>query len=223
MSQWEVRHRLPAFNVVLPVNSKQTFYLRFASRTMIRLPLMLWSPKALTDYSQSENLGWGVFFGLMLMMFSYNVTFYFLTRERSYLLFSGTVLAYAFYLAALDGWTSRLWPDSALNRLAYAYPAGGCAFLFLPLRSWARDSTSTHHRAFKCSSRLPPALIPLLDITQPFPAASYGPGDPCTPLVLLAGSARWRRGYRTAAISCSHGSSFCAQAWYSHCCRLVFG
>jgi diguanylate cyclase len=54
----------------------------------------------------------------MLMMFCYNVTFYFLTRERGYLLFSGAVAAYTFYLAALDGWTLELlWPESpALNR-----------------------------------------------------------------------------------------------------------
>ena len=101
MSQWEIRHRLPTFNLLLPPNHEQTFYLRFASRTMMRLPLILWSPKALTDHSQSENLGWGLFLGLMLMMFCYNLTFYFLTRERSYLLFSGTVAAYTFYLAAL--------------------------------------------------------------------------------------------------------------------------
>ena len=85
MSQWEIHHRLPTFNLLLPANHEETFYLRFASRTMMRLPLVLWSPQALTDHSQTENLGWGLFFGLMLMMFCYNVTFYFLTRERSYL------------------------------------------------------------------------------------------------------------------------------------------
>ncbi|HEX2524042.1 MAG TPA: 7TM-DISM domain-containing protein, partial [Terriglobia bacterium] len=38
MSHWEIHHRLPAFNLSLPANHEETFYLRFASRTMMRLP-----------------------------------------------------------------------------------------------------------------------------------------------------------------------------------------
>ena len=207
MSQWEIRHRLPTFNLVLPVNSEQTFYLRFASRTMMRLPLMLWSPKALIDHSQSENLGWGLFFGLMLMMFSYNVTFYFLTRERSYLLFSGTVAAYAFYLAALDGWTFELlWPDSpALNRLGVRL-SGPLAVLSVLFFAIAFLGTRQHlpriHRALRILIPIytAAALIPLLDTTQLFPRGLHTVlAVPAFLLVLLAGLARWRQGYQPAA------------------------
>jgi len=207
MSQWDVHHRLPTFGLVLPVNSEQSFYLRFASRTMMRLPLMLWSPKALTDRSQSENLGWGLFFGLMLMMFSYNVTFYFLTRERSYLLFSGTVLAYAFYLAALDGWTFELlWPNSpALNRLGVRL-SGPLAVLSVLFFAIAFLGTRQHlpriHRAFRILIPIyaAAALIPLLDTTQLFPRGLHTVlAVPAFLLVLLAGLARWRQGYQPAA------------------------
>jgi two-component system, sensor histidine kinase LadS len=102
MSQREVHHRLPTFNLLLPVNREQTFYLRFASRTMMRLPLMLWSPKALTDHSQAENLGWGLFFGLMLMMFSYNII---LSHARAELFI---VLRYGGCLCLLPGCLGRM-------------------------------------------------------------------------------------------------------------------
>jgi len=207
MSQWEIRHRLPTFDLLLPVNQEQTFYLRFASRTMMRLPLTLWSPKALIDHSQGENLGWGLFFGLMLMMFCYNVTFYFLTRERSYLLFSGAVAAYTLYLAALDGWTFELlWPESpAVNRLAVRLsgPLAVLSVLFFAISFLGtRLHTPLIHRAFRV---LMPAygvaaVLPLLDRSQILPRGLHTAlAVPAFLLVLLAGLIRWRQKYPPAA------------------------
>ena len=207
MSQWEIRHRLPTFNLLLPVKQEQTFYMRFASRTMMRLPLILWSPKALTDHSQSENLGWGLFFGLMLMMFCYNLTFYFFTRERSYLLFSGAVAAYTFYLAALDGWTFELlWPESpALNRLGVRL-SGPLAVLSVLFFAISFLSTRLHtpliHRAFRVliPAYSAAALLPLLDRSQILPRGLHtGLAVPAFLLVLLAGLIRWRQKYPPAA------------------------
>ena len=207
MSQWEIHHRLPTFNLLLPANHEETFYLRFASRTMMRLPLVLWSPQALTDHSQTENLGWGLFFGLMLMMFCYNVTFYFLTRERSYLLFSGAVAAYTFYLAALDGWTFELlWPESpALNRLGVRLsgPLAVLAVLFFAISFLGtRLHTPLIHRGFKVliPAYSIAALLPLLDRGQILPRGLHTAlAVPAFLLVLLAGLLRWRQKYAPAA------------------------
>ena len=197
---------------------------------MMRLPLMLWSPKALTDHSQSENLGWGVFFGLMLMMFSYNVTFYFLTRERSYLLFSGAVLAYAFYLAALDGWTFELlWPDSpALNRLGVRL-SGPVAVLSVLFFAIAFLGTRQHlpriHRAFRILIPIysAAALLPLLDTAKSFPVAFIRFWQ-----CLRSCWCCWRgwlggdKGIARSLVSCSRGSFFYVPESFLPCCRLAF-
>ncbi len=233
MSQWEIRHRLPTFNLLLPANHEETFYLRFASRTMMRLPLILWSPKALTDHSQTENLGWGLFFGLMLMMFCYNVTFYFLTRERSYLLFSGAVAAYTFYLAALDGWTFELlWPESpALNRLGVRLsgPLAVLSVLFFAISFLGtRLHTPLIHRAFKVliPAYSIAALLPLLDRGQILPRGLHTAlAVPAFLLVLLAGLIKVETKVRSRSplLACvghlsDRGHRFCDDAgWYSAC------
>ncbi len=206
MSQWEIRHRLPTFNLSLPANHEETFYLRFASRTMMRLPLVLWSPKALTDYSQTENLGWGVFFGLMLMMFCYNVTFYFLTREKSYLLFSGAVAAYTFYLAALDGWTLELlWPESpALNRLGVRL-SGPLAVLSVLFFAISFLGTRLHTPIFIEFSNFDSRLCALrrcfLCWTRPNPSTRppYGSSCACLPAGAAGGPDKVETKVRSAA------------------------
>ncbi|HEX2524041.1 MAG TPA: 7TM-DISM domain-containing protein [Terriglobia bacterium] len=168
--------------------------------------MVLWSPKALTDHSQTENLGWGLFFGLMLMMFCYNLTFFVLTRERSYLLFSGAVAAYTFYLTALDGWTFELlWPESpGLNRLGVRL-SGPLAVLSVVFFAISFLGTRLHtpliHRAFRV---LIPAygiaaLLPLLDRGQILPRGLHTAlAVPGFLLVLIAGLIRWRQKYAPA-------------------------
>ena len=62
----------------------------------------------------------------MLMMFCYNVTFYFLTRERSYLLFFGAVLLIP---SIWPPWTDGHSSFSGLN----LRPLTGWAYVYLVL------------------------------------------------------------------------------------------
>jgi PAS domain S-box-containing protein len=75
------------FNLSIPTQGVQTYYLRFQNGGSITFPLSLWQPDALARQVQKEQLLEGIFFGVMLGLLFYNLFLFFSLRDRSYLYF----------------------------------------------------------------------------------------------------------------------------------------
>jgi signal transduction histidine kinase len=73
------------FNLLVPIQSQQTYYLRFQNGASMTLPLTLWKMNAFMYETQQEQILHGIFLGSLLILLVYNLVLLFSIREASYL------------------------------------------------------------------------------------------------------------------------------------------
>lgn len=105
-------HRHPNFLVDLMRGESAELYLRVRSESSIQLPLEMRTSERFLADSTPEYLGLGVYYGIMLGLFFYNLILYASTRDRTflyYVLYVGLFSAGQFCLNGLS--FQYLWPD----------------------------------------------------------------------------------------------------------------
>ncbi|WP_375443822.1 7TM diverse intracellular signaling domain-containing protein [uncultured Fibrella sp.] len=86
------------FGIRLPSDQYQTLYLHLVSHYGQQyFPLTVWTEKAYVEAGSSMSLLWGGFYGILLIVLCYHAFIYAFTRERSYLLLCGYLVAYIAY------------------------------------------------------------------------------------------------------------------------------
>jgi PAS domain S-box-containing protein len=83
----DISHPRIIFNLAIPPQSQQTYYLRFQNGASMTLPLTLWTQKAFLDNALVEQIAHGVFFGVLIGLLFYNLFLLVSLREASYLYF----------------------------------------------------------------------------------------------------------------------------------------
>ena len=84
-SSRDILHPHIVFDLTLPSQSEQTFYLHFQNGDSMNLPLTLWQPMAFFTQSQQIRMVQGLFLGIMLGLMAYNLFLLFSIREVNYL------------------------------------------------------------------------------------------------------------------------------------------
>ena len=107
-SQRSLKHRSLTFALPLRAGEAVTVYLRVKTQSAMLMPLTLWSPQAFSAEDHEEQLGLGLYYGILAAMFCYNLMIYLSIRDRSYL----------YYLHYIGGWILF---QMALNGLAFEY------------------------------------------------------------------------------------------------------
>ncbi len=82
-------------------------YLRIRSVDQKLLPVFVGSREAFYSVKGNQELIFGMYIGLMLVMFLYNSFIYFTTRDRSYLYYIGYILALLITQMLLEGFAYR--------------------------------------------------------------------------------------------------------------------
>ena len=201
--QWEIARRLPTFRLLLARQEEHSIYLRIVSRTAIQLPLTLRSLSNALHTAELQSLGWGFFYGMLLLTTACFLFLYFSFWDRSYLYFASVIGCYCLFQSTVDGWNFKyVWPESPwLNdvvrrgALLAVFPS---IVLFTQSFLGTRLQTPGFHQAmtflawglalaFACNSSIglpevfPVALMPIL-----------------LSVVLATSLVRWRQGYRPA-------------------------
>ncbi len=121
----------------LPVRQGETIecYLKVKSGEQVMVPLYLGEPRSVMQSILKRDIIFGIFTGLLLVMFLYNLFIYFTVRENIYLYYVLYIFITAINQGALQGYTFRfLWPDSPglATMSVYLFPAlaGFAAMLF---------------------------------------------------------------------------------------------
>ena len=103
------------FELTFPPQQTGFVYIRIQSVNVLYLPAVLWQPNAFYGYLERIHIGWGIYFGMMLLIAFYNVSLFIAIRERTYLyyvlyiasiiLFQATVSGLiAFYFNSMPPW-----------------------------------------------------------------------------------------------------------------------
>ncbi len=105
----EVPHRHFVFPLSLPPHSTQTYYFRVRSSAAFYVAAELYALPAFLNKERDAQLGFGFYYGLIFVMFFYNLVLWLSTRSKSYLYYVLTV----FFLHGLF--------QLSTNGLAYEY------------------------------------------------------------------------------------------------------
>jgi signal transduction histidine kinase len=109
--QRKYNHQNYIFDLEIPHNQTRTFYIRIHSGEQIQLPLRLGSQQSIFENNIKGELISGLYFGIILVMFFYNLFLYFVIKDRIYLYYVFYILTVGLTQACLQGYTYKyLWP-----------------------------------------------------------------------------------------------------------------
>ena len=101
------------FDFNLKIGSTKTFYFEVYSSELLVLPVSLGSHEEMLSYSTLREVLFGIYAGIILVMFFYNFFIYLTVRDISYVYYVIYILLIGLTQASLKGFTGKyLWPDS---------------------------------------------------------------------------------------------------------------
>ena len=144
------------FDIDLPKGRTGTYYLRVKSSEQMVLPLILGTPKLMAERLSGNDLVWGMFIGLILVMVIYNLFIYISVKDSSYLYYVAYSLLIGLTQVTLSGYTYRfiLFDHPALNHMGIViFPglAGIIGNLFMMNFLQTRENTPKLHKAIYVS------------------------------------------------------------------------
>ncbi len=113
-------------NFVFPVNTdsapRGTILMRLMSQGSMLVPLKLIPETYFTEADRQEQLIFGIYFGIMVVMVLYNLFLYAATRERSYAFYVFYILFFLLFQFALWGFFHELILPGSPRMAKYALP-----------------------------------------------------------------------------------------------------
>lgn len=150
-SKRKYKHQNFLFDIWLKPGETGLYYLKVRSSEQMVLPLMLGTPQAISDKHLTNDLVWGIFIGLIMVMVIYNFFIYLSVKDKSYLYY----VLYSFFIGitqiTLSGYTYRfLFPSlPELNHLSIViFPgvAGILGNLFMMNFLQTKENTPRLHK-----------------------------------------------------------------------------
>ena len=112
-SQRALRHRHPTFPILLAPGEGEDLFLRVAGESSMQVPLELMTMKSFLQQAPVEHLGLGIYYGIMVGLFFYNLILFLSIRDRTFLLYVLYVALFAVAQFCLNGLAFQYWwPDS---------------------------------------------------------------------------------------------------------------
>lgn len=122
--------RMPAFALTRDNAVPTEIFLRVTSESAMAVPVRIWDEQAFTVASASQDAYYGIYFGFLIALLSYNLFLFVATREKSYFWYVGYLASTMLLQAQLTGYTDQLlWPD----RSGFANPVSFVGFAALLL------------------------------------------------------------------------------------------
>lgn len=110
-----VKNRLFVLPLHFDASSHYQLYVHARSSSSMQLPMALWETHAFYAENTVKMLGFGFFFGALLIIAAYNFFLWFSVRDASYLYYVAFVLCFSGLVATLEGvgfqflWSRSIW------------------------------------------------------------------------------------------------------------------
>lgn len=103
-------------------------YVRVGGLSPKTFPVYAMGEERFLEKTRLEDLGYGIFFGILAVMFFYNFFIYLIVRQRNYLYYFCTIVCTFLLFAAISGYGGKfLWPETPILN----YFAGKLSLEFL--------------------------------------------------------------------------------------------
>ncbi|MCX6073246.1 MAG: sensor histidine kinase [Campylobacterales bacterium] len=141
-----VARELPLRNFMteLPLyqESDATLIIRVQTQSSMQVPISIYSSKGLFQEVETNNLKVGLYYGIYLIIFLYNVGIYFYTKDRNYLRYILFLTSFILWQLSFDGiGREYLWPNS--QWFIYHFSAVLIAFTAFSALNFGRNFLST--------------------------------------------------------------------------------
>lgn len=108
-----IRYRMPNFWVNVPPGPPVDLLVRVSSQSSMQVPLWLYTPGAFAEVSRDAQFGIGIYYGILLALFVYNLVLWLRLRDPSYFWYLLHISAFGLVLFTLNGLGFEyLWPKS---------------------------------------------------------------------------------------------------------------
>ena len=108
-----IPYRHPNFRIELPIDQKVEVLVRAQSQSSMQMPLELYTPAAFTSLSRDEQFVMGVYYGVLLALFVYNLVLWLTLRDPCYFWYIFNISAFGLFMFTLNGSSFEyLWPDN---------------------------------------------------------------------------------------------------------------
>ncbi len=99
----EVKDADFVFTLDIDSRKTKTYYVRFRSEGTMSFPLVLWQPQAFTEQTANDRFGFGIYYGIIIVMVFYNLFIFFSLRDKAYLYYVLTIASIALFQLAFNG------------------------------------------------------------------------------------------------------------------------
>lgn len=107
-----IPYRHPNFRIALPPGETVELLVRAQSESSMQVPLELYTPAAFTSLSRDAQFVMGIYYGILLALFVYNLVLWLTLRDASYFWYLFHITAFGLVLFTLNGYSFEyLWPD----------------------------------------------------------------------------------------------------------------
>ncbi|MEB0261221.1 MULTISPECIES: 7TM diverse intracellular signaling domain-containing protein [unclassified Mucilaginibacter] len=97
----------------IPRGATATYYFRIVSNHAMQLPVFLGNKDHVEENNLTKNILFGVFFGIIIVMFFYNLFIYFVVKDSIYLYYVVYILIVGLIQVTIEGYSFHyLWPDN---------------------------------------------------------------------------------------------------------------
>jgi two-component system, sensor histidine kinase LadS len=111
-SEKKIPHTGHVFPLRFDDQMKNVAYIKIYGNSPKSFPVIIIEKEKWQEKIRWEDLGYGVFFGILFVMFLYNLFIYFSLRITNYLLYIGTILCTILILSSAAGYSGKfLWPE----------------------------------------------------------------------------------------------------------------
>jgi len=109
--QRDIKHRNFVFDIKLLPKTEETILLRVETKSYLQLPIKLYSSRAFVEKEYDAQLFLGIYYGIMLAMFLYNLVLFLALKDRVYLYYILYILWFSLIQLVWDGFAFQfLWP-----------------------------------------------------------------------------------------------------------------
>ena len=109
----EVQHTGHVLPLKFQKDSISTVYIRITGQSPKTFPLYIVDKQTFIEKTRWQDLGYGIFFGILIVMFFFNFFIYLMLRQRNYLLYVTTIIFTFLIFVSASGYAGRfLWPES---------------------------------------------------------------------------------------------------------------
>lgn len=108
-----IKYRHPNFWLDLPTSERVDLLVRVQSQSSMQVPLVLHTPAAFAELARDAQLSIGIYYGILLALFFYNLILWVSLRDPSYFWYMFHISAFGLVLFCLNGLAFEyLWPNS---------------------------------------------------------------------------------------------------------------